>query len=187
MKIKVTILTSLIIATGLSLMSCKKKEVKVESPPTQNEEELITTMKLTFIDTTGVQTNKEFVFRDTDGPGGNAPSAFDTIFLSSNYVYKMQITLLNESVSPADNISDEVLAEAVDHLFCLTPTSTVNLSILRTDSDGTFELGLSSKWTTQTSSTGNVLIVLKHQPGIKNGQCDPGETDIELNFPIVIQ
>jgi hypothetical protein len=30
---------------------------------------------------------------------------------------------------------------------------------------------------------GDVKISLKHQPGIKNGSCDIGETDVELLFP----
>jgi hypothetical protein len=30
-------------------------------------------------------------------------------------------------------------------------------------------------------------IELKHQPGIKNGTCGVGETDIDILFPVKIQ
>jgi len=74
----------------------------------------------------------------------------------------------------------------VDHLFCFTPSG-ANVSITRTDSDGVYELGLQSQWITGAASDGTTQIVLKHQPGIKDGSCSPGETDIELNFNTKIQ
>lgn len=188
MKKTVVVVFGLLMILSVSLVSCKKKEVDpVDNPPVQNDEELITTMKLTFIDSAGIEPNKEFIFRDVDGPGGAAPTDFDTLFLTNNKIYKVKLTLLNEAVVPAENISDEVLNEADEHLFCFEPNLSGNLIVVRTDSDGTYELGLSSVWTTLSVSNGSILIKLKHQPGVKNGQCDPGETDIELNFPVKIQ
>jgi hypothetical protein len=182
-KIKLLALLVLLLAN-----SCKKDKIDpVTTPPAQNEEELITTMKLTFTDSSGVDPIMEFYFKDVDGPGGNAPSLFDTIRLNNNKTYLVSLELFNESVSPAENISDEVLAEADEHLFCFTPSINGNLNIQRTDSDGVYEIGLSSKWKTLNTSNGSVLIKLKHQPGVKNGLCDVGETDIELDFQVEIQ
>ncbi len=170
-----------------SVFSCKKKENPITNPPDQNDAELITTFKLSFIDSAGIDPNMEFVFRDIDGPGGNAPSDFDTLVLGSNKTYFVTLTLLNESVSPSIDITSEILAEANEHLFCFSPAIGGNLSITRTDTDGTYELGITSKWRTLSTSDGLVLIKLKHQPGIKNGLCEPGETDVELEFQTKIQ
>lgn len=178
----------LFIAASMLALSCKKNKLDpIENPPSQNEEELITTMKLNFVDSSGIDPTLEFYFKDIDGPGGNAPSLFDTIRINSNKTYLVSLELFNEAVIPSQNISNEVLAEAVDHLFCFIPSINGNLTINRTDSDGTYELGLSSKWKSAATSNGSVMIKLKHQPGIKNGSCDVGETDIELNFQVEIQ
>ncbi len=167
---------------------CKKDQVEpVTNPPAQNDEELITTFKMTFVDSAGIEADKVFLFRDVDGPGGNPPSQFDTIRISNNKTYLVALELLNESLIPTDDITAEILAEAQEHLFCFDPTLGANLMIQRTDSDGTYEIGLASKWKTISTSNDQVLIKLKHQPGVKNGQCDPGETDIELNFQVEIQ
>lgn len=184
MKVFIAIMSIAVIG----LTACKKdKKKEVDNPPPVNEEELITTFQIAFTDANGVQPNVTATFRDLDGPGGNAPVTFDTIRLHSATTYNAQITLLNESVTPAENISDEVLEEAVDHLFCFGPGAGLNLTIVRTDSDGTHEIGLQSQWITGAVSTGETLIRLKHQPGVKDGTCDPGDTDIELNFRTEIQ
>jgi len=162
------------------LSSCKK--IDPETPPIpMNEGELITTFKIVFTDPNGINLTYEAVFRDIDGAGGNQPTAFDTIRLKPNSTYDTSIQLLNESVFPTFTITNEILQEAGDHLICFNING-VNVSVQRTDSDGLFEIGLLSTWTVANISTGNVTISLKHQPGIKNGNCDLGDSDIELNF-----
>jgi len=169
------------------LVSCKKDDDLVDVPaPDQNEVELITTFKIIFTDPANVAPTVEAIFRDEDGDGGNAPSQFDDIVLAENTTYNAEIILLNESESPADTISNEVLEEDGEHLFCFTPAGT-NVIITRTDTDGTFEVGLQSQWVTGAASQGTTEISLKHQPGVKDGSCAPGETDIELNFVTIIQ
>ncbi len=181
---KAFIALTIIAAAGLS--ACKKDK-PIENPPVVNEEELITTCQLTFTDVNGVQPTVTATFRDVDGPGGNAPELFDTIRLQANTTYNAVISLLNESVTPAESISDEVLEEADEHLFCFTPAITLNLAITRTDSDGQFEIGLQSQWVTGIASARETTIRLKHQPGVKDGTCEPGDTDLELSFRTEIQ
>lgn len=166
--------------------ACKKDKVTVTNPPAPtNEEELITTFKITFIDPTNTNPDVVAIFRDIDGPGGNAPTLFDTLRLKSNTVYNASIQFLNEAVNPIQDITPEILEEATDHLVCFSPSG-VNLQIIRTDSDGQYEIGLRSKWATGNASSGNTVISLRHQPGIKNGTCAVGDTDIELNFVTII-
>lgn len=174
---------------ALTATACKKEKKKeVENPTNPNEQELITTFKIVFTDTNGVLPNVEAQFVDVDGPGGNNPTVFDTIRLAANATYHATITLLNEAAIPAQNITAEVEEEGVDHLFCFDLTSGLNAVITRTDLDANnLPIGIMSQWVTGNASTGTSTIRLRHQPGVKNGQCDPGETDIELNFHTIIQ
>lgn len=170
-----------------ALSNCKKDDDQVTvPPPIANEVEVITTMTLQFSDAAGIQPNVTATFRDPDGDGGLSYDIFDTIRLMNNTTYNTSILLLNETVSPADTISNEVLEEADEHLFCFTP-SFANVSILRTDTDGVFEIGLESQWTALGAGNGTTQVVLKHQPGIKDGTCAPGETDLDITFVTEIQ
>jgi len=172
------------LAAGLLLIgsfgSCKKEDHD------HDDGEVITTVKLEFADSATGRPAGEFVFSDPDGPGGNAPVRFDTIRLAENRTYTVKIILLDESKTPAEDITKEVKEEAKEHLFCFTPSG-VQVNILRTDSDGTYEVGLESRWITGIGGAGKVKVVLKHQPNVKNGDCAPGDTDVEVDFPIEIQ
>ncbi|WP_343604664.1 type 1 periplasmic binding fold superfamily protein [Fluviicola sp.] len=173
----------------IALAACKKeKKQQVTTPTNPNEEEVITTFKIVFTDANGTLPNVEARFVDIDGPGGNAPTVFDTIRLVANATYNASITLLNESANPVQDITAEVEEEGIDHLFCFDISSGLAVAILRTDADANgLPIGITSKWTIGSASTGTTTIRLRHQPGVKNGQCDPGETDIELNFHTIIQ
>jgi hypothetical protein len=182
MKMKTKMIAVLGLAFIAGLSSCKKDEDLVTTPPAvENVEEVITTLTLNFTDAAGVQPDVTVTFRDPDGDGGVGPDIFDTIRLQNNTTYNMSLTLLNETESPAEDITVEVQDEDDEHLFCFTPTG-ADVAIVRTDSDGTFEVGLESQWTVGSVSTGTTQIVLKHQPGIKDGTCSPGETDIDVTF-----
>lgn len=169
--------------------ACKKdKQNEITNPSNPNEEELITTFRVTFTDSAGVLPDVIAQFVDLDGPGGNAPTTFDTIRLAANRTWNASITLLNESVTPAEDITEEVEEEGVDHLFCFGTTVGLNVTIERTDLDAnSLPIGLLSKWTTTGVSSGTTTIRLRHQPDVKDGTCDPGETDIELDFHTIIE
>ena len=169
------------------LSACKKDKNDPNDPNDPNEEELITTVSLYFTDTTGVAPSATFTFSDPDGPGGNPPTKFDTIVLQANTVYRLSLELLDESKNPVEDITEEVLAEADEHLFCFEVNG-IGITIVRTDTDGTYELGLESLWTVGAEGSGSVTVALKHQPdGLKDGSCAPGETDVELEFQVMVQ
>ncbi len=165
------------------ITSCKKD---TDEP---NEEELITTVTLTFTEVGGAGATSTFIFRDLDGDGGAAPTVFNDIVLAPSKTYNMSITLTNEAKSPAEDITAEVGAEAGDHQFYFAPTgANVTITNLNNDSGG-LPLGLTSTWTTGALSNGTVKITLKHKPGIKAAG-DPvtkGDTDIELNWNVRVQ
>ncbi|MFM7176059.1 MAG: hypothetical protein ACKO0X_01400 [Bacteroidota bacterium] len=161
---------------------CKKDDASPQNPPDGNESELITTVKISFVDSAGIEPIKQFVFSDLDGDGGNPPSVFDTIRISSQRTYNVSILLLDESKSPADTISNEVLAEGDDHMFFFFHAG-ANIASSYEDLDvNGIGIGLQSKWVTGSLSSGTSRIVLKHQPGIKDGTFAPGETDVDIQF-----
>lgn len=185
-KMKIALLTLVAITTILS--GCKKdKEQVPEPPPVQNESEVITTMKLIFVDSSNTSIIKYATFRDPDGDGGLGYDIFDTIKLAPNKTWLTTILLLNETASPVDTISNEVLEEGVDHLFCFSPTG-VSATVIKTDLDAnSLPIGLQSKWRTTASGFGTMQVELRHQPGIKNGSCAIGDTDIDVVFKTKIQ
>ncbi|MBA2613077.1 MAG: hypothetical protein H0U95_13995 [Bacteroidetes bacterium] len=167
---------------------CKKDKDLVPVPqPVVNEPEVFTTMKLKFVDSSNVSNIKYATFRDPDADGGGGYDIFDTIKLAPNKTWITTILLLNEIASPIDTVSNEVLEEGVDHLFCFTPTGS-SATVKRTDIDANGrQIGLQSKWRTSTLGNGTMQVELRHQPGVKDGTCSPGVTDISINFITKIQ
>jgi hypothetical protein len=175
-------------AFAMSVSACKKDDDDVTKPTDTNDEELITTVKFLIRDTDSPNTQFVFQYRDVDGLGGNAPS-IDTIKLKADKTYSVELVLLDETKTPFDTISNEILEEAADHLFVFEPSS-LNLGVTINDFDNNNPpqpLGLLSSWSTGAATNMNIKVVLKHQPGIKNGDITRGETDIELVMPVVIK
>jgi hypothetical protein len=175
---------TLILLMAVSLFiagtSCDKNN---KPTPPLREQELITTLKLTFINGSGVST---FQFRDIDGDGGNSGTT-DTIRIQPGKTYQVSLDVLDESKTPTDTVTNEIKAEKNDHIFCYLANK-VPLAVSRTDKDdNNREIGITSNWTTVTPGAGLITIILKHQPGIKDGTCDPGDTDIQVTFPVKIQ
>ncbi|HNJ72980.1 MAG TPA: hypothetical protein PL129_10790, partial [bacterium] len=87
----------------------------------------------------------------------------------------------------ADTVSNEVYDERNDHMFFFHGHD-VNLVVNYRDvDDNNIPVGLLTRWITGAASSGEAHVTLKHQPGVKNGTSTPGETDIEVEFPIRIQ
>ena len=184
---KNVLLSAMLLFFVVVLNSCKKDPVV-----DPNEGELITTVRLKLTNTLSSSINPlVYEFKDLDGEGGAAPVKFDDIVLQKNIPYICEVTVLNESVSPADDITKEIKAEANDHQFYFVPSSSNLLSVSNYDADSQgLPLGLSSFWVSGLNpGTGTVKVVLKHKPGTKaaNDLINKGDTDIELNFKLIIQ
>lgn len=171
----------LLIIGTVVLTACKKKVNEKE-----NEQELITTVELTF---TTTDTSFVVQYEDLDGAGGNAPT-IAPINLKANKNYNVSLKLLDKTKTPAENISDAVKSEGIDHQFFYV-VSNANLAVKTTDVDvNNNPLGLTSSWATTTASTGNITITLKHQPKIKlnsPGSIALGDTDVEAAFAVTIK
>ena len=184
---KTKLMLVFLVGLALAMNSCKKDPVV-----DPNEGELITTVKLKLTNTLlAGAVPLAFEFKDLDGEGGAVPVKFDSIVLQKNVIYICEVSVLNESVSPADDITKEIKAEANDHQFYFVPSSSNLLSVTDYDTDtNNLPLGLNTTWVTGLNAgTGTVRVVLKHKPGTKsaNDLLNKGDTDIELDFKLVIK
>lgn len=177
-------LTILALAVAvITVSSCKK-----DAPDPVQDSENLTTLKLNF--TSGGVT-KTFAFKDIDGIGGNAP-VVDNISLDANKTYSVTVQVLDESKSPAEDITSEIETESFEHLFVYTPTPSNLLTITRTDKDNrNLEIGLKASAVTTNAGTGTLRVVLYHQPPqngvpIKDGTAK-GSTDFDAQFNVTIK
>lgn len=151
---------------------------------TPTEQELITTVRLTF--TNG---GNALVFNavDADGDGGN-PIVIDEIKLAPNTAYSLKVEFFDEQ-NPADveNITLEVAEEDLEHLVCFASSGVPAPTDLGNDSNGN-PLGLNSMLTTTGAATGTMQVSLKHEPDKAAADpCATGETDVEVTFPVTIE
>ncbi|HEX8040479.1 MAG TPA: hypothetical protein VF490_15075 [Chryseosolibacter sp.] len=159
----------------------------MEDPKPVNEEEIITTMQVT-LTPAGGGTPVILKFFDPDGEHGDGiPVVTASGPLAANSAYAGSISLLNETETPAGDISAEVADEANAHLFCFDVTGNVTISYADTDATG-LPLGLSTSWVTGNAGQAQVVVTLRHQPGTKTGECPgSGDTDAEVMFPLSIE
>jgi hypothetical protein len=156
-----------------------------------NEEELITTLKYTLTPVGGGDAI-EFSYTDLDGDGGTAPVIVGEI-LAASTTYTGVLTILNESVSPVENITEEIEAEDEEHQFFFTTTvSGAFITYSDTDGDGN-PIGLATTLTTGAAGSGSLTITLRHEPiksalNVAEGDITNagGETDIEVSFPFTV-
>jgi len=170
----------------LFLVSCNGDD---DTPEEVNEQEIITTLTVV-LTPEGANVPLLLQSRDLDGDGPDEPVlSLDT--LPANTVFDGTIVLLNELETPPENITFEVIEEADEHQMFYIPGSGVNIEVtdLDNDPDGN-PLGVNFTLTTGAASSGNFNVVLRHEPNKPNdgtlGDAG-GETDISVNFQVVIQ
>lgn len=166
-----------------------------DDPDPVDEEELITTLKIV-LEPVGKNQTVTGTFSDTDGDGGNPPTA-NTLRLEANTTYNATITLLDETKTPAANLTSEVEEESDEHELFYQTLDNLVLAITKTDRDNSQRpLGLKAQVVTTTTSSGKLRITLKHQPNLKVGANEPnreqtgltrGETDIQAEFPVIVE
>lgn len=186
---------ALLLAASLAFPACKDDDDPKPQPPA-NEGEVITTLRYT-LTPVGGGAARTAQFRDLDGDGGTAPVlTYDggaaRLLLDKTKTYTGAVLLLDETKSPVDTISNEVLEEADEHLFVYklsAPTPADLLTITRTDRDANMlPLGLETTVAPRaTPGTGTLQIILKHQPGVKDGTEAPGDTDIDVSFGVEVR
>ncbi len=160
-----------------------------DTPIPVNEEEIITTLTLTLTPAAG-GTAITLQTRDLDGDGPNAPVISISGDLAPMTTYNGTVVLLNETVTPADNITLEVIEEAEEHQFFYTTNASLDLTTSNFNLDANSNpLGTTFDLTTGAASTGTFTVTLRHEPTKPNtGLNDAGgETDISATFTVTIQ
>lgn len=162
-----------------------------DNPPV-NEEELITTVAVTF---TGGGQTITFTSRDLDGNGPNDPVITQTVGnLQNGVTYTGSVSFLNELENPAEDITEEVAEEAEDHQVFYQITNNLG-TFAYTDLDADAKpIGLTFNFTANNSGTGDLVVTLKHLPnksanGVASGDITNagGETDATVTFPLIVQ
>ncbi len=181
-----TISKFLIITVITIFAACSSDD---DIPQVINEEETITTVKLSVIEdgTTNTQ-NVSWI------QGINGTNNLPTITLEQNKTYNVRIQFLDES-NPSDieDITEEVIEEKDEHyIFYDSTVNGLTISSSTNDIIDTNNIGINidTNWQISTTSTGGtVRAYLIHEPSQKTGNVRDdfgGETDIEVDFNIAI-
>ena len=152
-------------------------------PVVDNEEELITTVNVALSSPTDAVTLN---FRDLDGDGGD-DGVVTGGTLDANTSYSFTTTFLNESETPTEDITEEVREEGDEH-YVIYESGSLSFDVMRSDvdSDGN-PIGLTGTITTGAAGTGELQVVLRHEPTKTPDGATGGETDIDVSFPIVVE
>jgi hypothetical protein len=159
-----------------------------DTPVVVDEEEVITTMNVT-LTATGASTIT-LSSKDLDGDGPNAPEISVSGNLAANTTYSGSIELLNETESPAEDITAEVAEEDDEHQFFFSASGAVTgTSYQDEDGDGN-PIGLSFNLDTGDAGSGSIQITLRHEPKKPNNGTladAGGETDIAQSFSVTVE
>lgn len=191
-----------LLLTSVIFTSCNKDDDTV--PEEENEEEVITDVKLIFTNTTDANDIVEARAQDPDGEGVKELEILDTINLDASTSYTLTYEIMNNLESPGEDIGAEIAEEDDEHqlFYSFTnnafssPTGDGNiddatdaLNYNDTD-DNSNSVGLNTSWTTPSTglTEGTFTVRLQHQPDVKtstSGATD-GDTDFELTFVLKI-
>tara|TARA_R110000787_G_scaffold88545_3_gene187894 strand:+ start:2445 stop:3008 length:564 start_codon:yes stop_codon:yes gene_type:complete len=164
-----------------------------DDPQIVNAEEVITTITATLTPQAG-GTAITLQSRDLDGDGPNVPVITVSGNFAANTTYTGVMEVLNETVSPADDVTEEVLEEGLEHQFFFTPTNNIaTVTYSDMDEDGN-PIGIEFTLTTTAAGTGDITITLIHEPNkggvdVTSGDITNagGETDAEATFTVTVQ
>jgi hypothetical protein len=177
-----------LLSFSILFLQCKKQDDVV---PT-DDNELITSVQLIFTDAANQSTT--FIFQDKDGDPKTAPEKFDKITLSKNTDYTLAIKILDETKSPALDLTKQIEEEGDAHLFVFKVNPNSLLSILPSDVDKYgLPIGLKSKGKSQYApGSGKFRLILKHQPPVngkkvKTGDEEGGSTDVDVEFDLIVK
>lgn len=169
------------------LAACKKDDT-----PEPVEQELITTVELR-VTRTGQSTADVYRYKVQNGFGSTSPGTLevDTLALPVNATFAVHLRVLNESASPVDDITDEIISEKDAHLFLFASnpaTGAGSVAVIGGSTDGQgLPFNQTVQFATGTSGAGSLTVTLLHEPTNKSAATPGaagGETDLEAIFPV---
>lgn len=162
-----------------------------------NEEELITTVTAVYTPEGG-GTAVTLKYKDLDGDGPAKPVVTVSGPFAKNTTYNGVVSFLNETESPAEDITLEIVAEGDEHQIFYQKTGTLNaftygMASSNFDVNGKV-IGIQSVFTTTGEAAGNLTITLIHEPNKDAANVAAGDstnaggaTDAEAKFAITVQ
>ncbi|MFT6036952.1 MAG: hypothetical protein ACI9XJ_002540 [Marivirga sp.] len=182
--------------------ACKEDEVV---PEEENEEEIITDIKLIFTNTADASDVVVASAQDPDGAGVQELEILNEVNLSQEKTYLLTMEVMNNLDTPGEDIAKEIAEEDDEHQIFFSfsnnvfsnPTGNGNIDngadmVNYNDFDANGNpVGLSTTWTTAASELigGTFTVRLQHQPALKSATtgANDGDTDFELTFVLNIQ
>ena len=174
-----------LLASTLIFASCSDDDDNAPDPV--NEEEVITTLTVTLdsgSDTVVMQ------YQDLDGDGPDAATVTVSGSLNANTIYDGSIVLLNETESPAENVTEEIEEEDDEHQFFYTVGSGLDVATDYANFDGDGNpLGTLFVLNVGSASSGGLTFTLRHEPNKPNTGLENagGSTDIEVTFDVTVE
>lgn len=159
------------------------------------EEELITTLTAIYTPQGG---GTAIILESKDLEGDGSPLITISGPFAQNTTYDGVVTFKDESVSPAEDVTLEIKALALEHQVFYQKTGSINNFTYATAADN-FDangkpVGLQSVFTTTGATTGTLTITLVHLPnktgtGVAAGDITNagGSTDSEAVFQIAVE
>lgn len=175
-------------AAAVALMSCKGDSITDPA----GEAEVISRVTLTLTPPSGAAVSA--YIDDPDGNGPTAPSAqVGTLALPAGTTFTGAVRFENRTVTPVENITDEVKTEANDHRVFYTVSGT-GVTVTTTDLDGsgrplgvTFTAGAA---TGTAAGARTIRVLLCHYDGgvAKTAAATSctAETDIDVTFTAAV-
>lgn len=159
----------------------------VTDPHDHNEGELITTVRLDLVNDDDANDKPSATIKFKEGFGHDeALERNDTLKLQAGATYTATLTLLNESVNPAEDMTEEIAEEADEHQLFYKPSSAaLTVEYLDEDEKG-LPIGIVTAMNASNAGALTLKVILKHQPGLKNATSTDatGETDVEVDFAV---
>lgn len=182
----------------LTLAACREGE-PIE-PGFTNPREAITrvVLKLVEYDAVGIATGDTLIVTGTNTGGNGGVPVIDTLHLMNLHLYQGTVEVWNDLSSV--NITPEIAQEAESHQFFYTPQGGVATRVipLVTDHESDyvdnkgmdFPVGLMYNLTATSGppASGFLNIALGHYTDIPKNGIDPGnESDVEIDFPVIVE
>lgn len=186
------IFASAFIALSL-LASCSDDDD--DAPEQAIEEEVVTDVRLIFVNTTDATDTVTLEIIDTDGEDGPAApvESNPTSAFTAGQTYTASVELFNSI--EGEDITEEVTVDLPnEHFFTYATTLGVDFTrsandIVRTNDDQS--MGFRTTWVANTAGTGTITLRLVHLPTTVDdsdefGSVTGGSTDVDVTFTGVV-
>jgi len=103
-----------VLLASIAITGCSKDD---SAPAHENEEEIITDVKLIFTNKSDANDIVEAKAKDPDGEGVQELQIVDPINLDVNKTYILSLEVTNNLETPGEDITEEILGEDHEHQF----------------------------------------------------------------------